>query len=97
MRRQAVGLLVAAQAAHREKEGAVEKARRLKHGWMVTIDDMVSMQAACQQVRALGTAASGPASTAADVASLVAGVSALAGRMLDRTAAATMRFADLSE
>jgi hypothetical protein len=68
MRRQAVGLLVAAQAAHREKEEAVEKARRLKHGWMVTIDDMVSMQAACQQVRALGTAASGPASTAADVA-----------------------------
>jgi hypothetical protein len=68
MRRQAVGLRVAAQPAYREKEEAVQKARRLKQGWVVTIDDMVSMQAAWEQLRAIGTAASGPTSTAADVA-----------------------------
>jgi hypothetical protein len=88
MRQQAVGLRVAAQVAHREKEEAVRKARRLEQGWMVSIDDLVSMQVACEQVRALGTVVSGPVSTATEVALLVNCVSGLAGRMLDGIAAA---------
>jgi hypothetical protein len=41
MRRQAVELQVTMQTAHREKQEVVQKARRLEHGWMMTIDDPV--------------------------------------------------------
>jgi hypothetical protein len=41
MRQQAVELQVTMQTAHWEKQEVVQKARRLEHGWMVTIDDPV--------------------------------------------------------
>jgi hypothetical protein len=41
MRQQAVELQMTMQTAHREKQEAVQKARRLEQGLMVTIDDPV--------------------------------------------------------
>jgi hypothetical protein len=84
------------QVALREKQEAIDKVRRLDQGGF-TIDDLISAQVTCEQLCSIGSTALGPASSAADLASLVDVVSALAAQMLDMIAAATLRLADVSE
>jgi hypothetical protein len=89
-------LRVAVHAALWAKQEDVEKARRLEQVWAVTIDDLISTRATCEQLRSIGSAAPGPPSSPTDLACLVDGVSALAARMLDRITAATAKLADAS-
>jgi hypothetical protein len=56
------------QAALRETQEAIEKARWLDQWWMVTIDDLVFAQVTGKQLGSIGSAALGPASSAADLA-----------------------------